>query len=218
MLELRNTSLNSEFSLQLDILADLLQTRGYHVKAYSHPSLPHYSKLTQPQKTQILQALRAYSEALGDVCDASYKFDDNIDMGQFVWRFLLRLGITPSDDLFSTIQNEHFIQIYNLDQFQIFRSLRCFERCSFTLEELTSKSWDQLWERDNLFLYALTGLATKIIQFMKPTKLRLDFPYHTVREVGSECLFDFRYKIKSVSVLTHQKQAQAAVLIEDWKF
>jgi hypothetical protein len=198
----------------LEVLSELLAKRGYQVKAYQHPSLPLYSKLTQAQKTQILQAVRAYTEALNDVC----KFDDHIDMGQFIWRFLLRLGITPSEDLFSTIKNEEFIQIYNLDQFQIFRSLRCFERCSFTLEELTSKSWFELWDRDALFFYALTGLVSRIIQFIKPTNLRLDFPYHTVREIESECLFDFRYKIKSVSVLTRQKQVQAALLIEDWKF
>jgi len=208
------TSYGTEYAQQLETLADLLKQHGFEVKPYHNPSLPHFSRHGESQKAAILQALRAYCEALQDVC----KFDDNIDMSQFVWRFLLRLGITPSEDLFTTLENEKFIQIYNPDQFQIFRSLRCFERCSFTLEELTSRSWFELWDRDSLFFYALTGLAAKLIQFMKPTRLRLDFPYHTVREVGSECLFDFRYKIKTVSVLTRHKQAQAAVLVEDWKF
>ncbi|MBS1971603.1 MAG: hypothetical protein JSU04_14930 [Bdellovibrionales bacterium] len=192
----------------------MLSDLGYKVKPYHDACLPNFSRHTDSQKAEIIRGIRAYCEALQDVC----KFDDNIDMGQFVWRFLLRLGIAPSQDLFTTLENEKFIQIYNPDQFQIFRSLRCFERCSFTLEELTSRSWYELWERDSLFFYALTGLATKLIQFMKPGLLRLDFPYHTVREVESECLFDFRYKIKSVSVLTRHKRAQAAVLIEDWKF
>lgn len=214
MRELVQASLNKEFSVQLKLVQKLLQDRGYKVKAYRNPSLPHFSRLSDEHKGEVLQALRAYAEALREVC----RYDEKVDMGQFVWRFLLRLGIVPSEDLFSILQNEQFIQIYNLSQFQIFRSLRCFERCSFTLEELTCRSWYELWERENLFYFALTGLAAKIIQIMKPTLLRLDFPYHTVREVDSECLFDFRYKIKTVSVLTRNKRTQAAVLIEDWKF
>lgn len=214
MLKFAHSTLKAEFSHHLQNLSELLQKYGYTVKAYEHPSLPHFSRLSTKQQEEVLRALLAYSEALKEVC----KFDDNVDMGQFVWRFLLHLGIVPSEDLFSTLHNEHFIQIYNLDQIQIFRSLRCFERCSFTLEQLTCKSWYELWERDNLFFYALTGLVTKLVQFIKPTKLRLDFPYHKVREVDSECLFEFRYKIKIVSVLTRQKQPQVAVLIEDWKF
>lgn len=215
MLEVnRSISYSPEYAQYLETLAGLLTGLGYEVKPYNDLSLPHFNRHGESQKAEILRGLRAYCEALQDVC----KFDDNIDMSQFVWRFLLRLGIAPSEDLFTTLENEKFIQIYNPDQFQIFRSLRCFERCSFTLEELTSRSWYELWERDSLFFYALTGLATKLIQFMKPGMLRLDFPYHTVREVGSECLFDFRYKIKAVSVLTRHKRAQAAVLIEDWKF
>jgi hypothetical protein len=207
-------SYNQDYAHYLETLARLLSNLGYNVKIHNDPSLPNFSRHSDNQKAEIVRGVRAYCEALQDIC----KFDDNIDMGQFVWRFLLRLGITPSDSLFATLENERFIQIYNPDQFQIFRSLRCFERCSFTLEELTSRSWYELWERDSLFFYALTGLATKLIQFMKPGMLRLDFPYHTVREVKSECLFDFRYKIKAVSVLTRQKRVQAAVLIEDWKF
>lgn len=215
MLEVnRSASYNPEYTQYLETLAGLLNDLGYKLKPFHDASLPSFSRHSDSQKAEIIRGIRAYCEALQDVC----KFDDNIDMGQFVWRFLLRLGIAPSEDLFTTLENEKFIQIYNPDQFQIFRSLRCFERCSFTLEELTSRSWYELWERDSLFFYALTGLATKLIQFMKPGLLRLDFPYHTVREVESECLFDFRYKIKSVSVLTRHKRAQAAVLIEDWKF
>jgi hypothetical protein len=210
----RSASYHPEYTQYLETLAGLLNNLGYKIKAYNDSALPSFSRHSDSQKAEIVRGLRAYCEALQDVC----KFDDNIDMGQFVWRFLLRLGIAPSEDLFTTLENEKFIQIYNPDQFQIFRSLRCFERCSFTLEELTSRSWYELWERDSLFFYALTGLATKLIQFIKPGLLRLDFPYHTVREVKSECLFDFRYKIKSVSVLTRHKRAQAAVLIEDWKF
>lgn len=208
------SSLQNEYSLELDALATLLNKLGHKVKPYHDPAVPIFRQLSESKQYQVLQALTAYRMALQDVT----RYDDNIDMSQFVWRFLMRLGIAPSEDLFQTIRHENFIQIYNLDQFQIFRSLRCFERCSFTLEELTSKSWYELWDRDSLFYYALTGLATKILQFIKPTHLRLDFPYHNVREIESESLFDFRYKIKTIHVLTKRKKALAAVLIEDWQF
>lgn len=214
MLELESPSLTAQCTQQLDTIASQLEHLGYSVKAYKSPSLPHFSRHSDDQKVEILCALHAYCEALQEVS----KFDDNLDMGRFVWRFLLCLGITPSEDLFTTLENEKFIQIYNKENLQIFRSLRCFERCSFTLEELACKPWYELWERDNLFFYALTGLGAKLVHFIKPTKLCLNFPYHMVREVDSECNFEFRYKLKSVSVLTRHKRPQAAVLVEDWKY
>lgn len=220
MLNLLPSPLNEEYSQQLKILEGLLQNCGYPaVRAYQCSRLPHFSRLDEPKKIQILCALKAYNEALYETLNSDkITYGQNLDMSQFVWRFLQRMGITPSENLCVLLNGEDFIQIYNSNEFQIFRSLRCFERCSFTLEELTCKSWYELWDRPNLFYFALTGLVAKILSFIKPTYLPLDFPYHTVREVNSECLFEFRYKIKSVSVLTRHKKTQAAVLIEDWKY
>jgi hypothetical protein len=137
---------------------------------------------------------------------------------RFVLQFLFRMGILPSSELNETIRNERFIQIYNADQLQIFRSLACYERCSFTLEQMTTRPWFDLWERDNIFYYACFGLAATALKVMKFTRLQLSFPFHRVTEIESFEGYSFDYRIKSLSALTRQGKLQAAVLIEDWKY
>ncbi|MFM6928277.1 MAG: hypothetical protein ACKOX6_07420 [Bdellovibrio sp.] len=197
----------------LEDLSTLLSHYGYPVKAYHNSSLPLFQKLSAKDQQNVINALDAYLYAL-----RSEYLQENFSAERFVVQFLFRIGIVPTDDLHATIRHEKFIQIYNPDQIQIFRSLACYERCSFTLEQMTTRPWYELWERDSFFYYACFGLAATALRFIKFTKLKLDFPYHRVTEVDSTESFTFDYKIKSLSALTRQGKLQAALLIEDWKF
>ena len=197
---------------QLEDLSTLLGHFGYSIKAYKDSNLPFFQKLSPAYQQNVLKALDAYLYALR----AEY-LQEKFSAERFVVQFLFRIGIVPTDDLNDTIRNERYIQIYNSDQIQIFRSLACYERCSFTLEQMTTRPWYELWERDSLFYYACFGLAATALRFIKFTKLKLDFPHHRVTEIDSTESFSFEYKIKSLSALTRQGKLQAALLIEDWK-
>ena len=214
-MELARTQ-NSELALyrrHLEDLSTLLSHFGYSVKAYSDESLPLFRNLSAKQQGDILNTLDAYLYSL-----RSEYVQGSFSAERFVIQFLFRIGIAPTDELSESLRNERFIQIYNADQIQIFRSLACYERCSFTLEQMTTRPWFELWERDSLFYFALFGLAATALKIIKFTKLRLDFPHHRVTEIDSMESYSFDYKIKSLSALTRQGKLQAALLIEDWKY
>lgn len=207
---------NSQLALyrrQLEDLSILLNHYGYSVKPYSDDSLPLFQNLSKKQQHDVLNALDAYLYSL-----RSEYVQGTFSAERFVIQFLFRIGIAPTDELSESLRNERFIQIYNADQIQIFRSLACYERCSFTLEQMTTRPWFELWERDSLFYFALFGLAATALKIIKFTKLRLDFPHHRVTEIDSLESYSFDYKIKSLSALTRQGKLQAALLIEDWKY
>lgn len=207
---------NSQLALyrrQLEDLSVLLNHYGYSVKPYSNDSLPLFQNLSAKQQHDVLNALDAYLYSL-----RSEYVQGAFSAERFVIQFLFRIGIAPTDELSESLRNERFIQIYNADQIQIFRSLACYERCSFTLEQMTTRPWFELWERDSLFYFALFGLAATALKIIKFTKLRLDFPHHRVTEIDSLESYSFDYKIKSLSALTRQGKLQAALLIEDWKY
>ncbi|MGE5086738.1 MAG: hypothetical protein ACM3MG_10590 [Bacillota bacterium] len=197
----------------LEDLSTLLSHYGYSIKAYRDSSMPLFQKLTAKDQENVIKTLEAYLYAL-----RSEYLQENFSSERFVIQFLFRIGILPTDDIHETIRQEKYIQIYNSDQIQIFRSLACYERCSFTLEQMTTRTWYELWERDSFFYYACFGLAATALRFMKFTKLKLDFPYHRVTELDSTESYSFDYKIKSLSALTRQGKLQAALLVEDWKF
>ncbi|HEX7673080.1 MAG TPA: hypothetical protein VF412_02860 [Bdellovibrio sp.] len=211
----KNTGLDlaPSFRADLEELSALLGEIGYKISPYKNAELKHFKKLSLEKQKEVAQYLEVYLQTL----KAEY-FGGNFSHEKFVIRFLFRLGLLPSEDMTESIRNEKYIQIYSRDQLQIFRSLACYERCSFTLEQMTTRPWYDLWERESLFYYACFGLATTALKIIKFTKLRLDFPHHRVTEVDTSESFTFDYKIKSLSALTRQNKLQAALLIEDWKY
>lgn len=205
--------LATAYRQNLEDLSELLAQFGYQILPFKDAALPNFHKLSREHQIEVSKALGIYVNTL-----RSEYVSGTFNQERFVLQFLFRMGILPSEDLSETIRNEKYIQIYNRDQLQIFRSLACYERCSFTLEQLTTRPWFDLWERDSLFYYACYGLAATALKIMKFTKLRLDFPHHKVTEQESAFGYSFEYKIKSLSALTRQGKLQAALLIEDWKF
>lgn len=209
----KGLDLAQTFRAHLEELSSLLGEIGYKVSPYKNTELNSFKNLSLEQQKEVTQCLEVYSQTL-----KSEYFGGNFSHEKFVVRFLFRLGLLPSEDMNESIRNEKYIQIYNRDQLQIFRSLACYERCSFTLEQMTTRPWYDLWERESLFYYACFGLAATALKIIKFTKLRLDFPHHRVTEVDTSESFAFDYKIKSLSALTRQNKLQAALLIEDWKY
>lgn len=212
-MELALNTQTSIYRSHLVELASLLKCLGIEMRAYDNPQMNYFTKLSPAQQATVTQALEAYVGAL-----RSEYLENDFSNERFVLQFLFRMGIVPPSDLHDTLDKEKYIQIYNADQIQIFRSLSCYDRCSFTLEQLTTHTWFDLWERDSLFYYACFGLAATALKIVKFTKLRLSFPYHRVTEINSANEFSFDYRIKSLSALTRQGKLQAALLIEDWKF
>ncbi|WP_413585294.1 hypothetical protein [Bdellovibrio sp. HCB274] len=197
----------------LEELSQVLEAFGYKVAPYGDPALNSYRDLLPEARQQVARALNAYVGALkAELETGSYKID------RFVVQFLFRIGQAPSSDLSDLLKGERFIQIYNRDNLQIFRSLACYERCSFTLEQLTSRTWIELWDRDVMFNAAFLKMAQNMRSVMKFCAFKFDFPSHVVTEIDSAMEFSFRYKLKTVCGLTRQNQIQSALLIEDWEF
>lgn len=209
--QVNSTLLN--YRADLEELSSILSCFGYNIAPYRTSDLWDFHRLDDVQQAEVSRSLNIYLQALKSEY-ASGDFSNE----RFVLQFLYRTGILTSDGLSESIHNEKFIQIYNRDQLQIFRSLGCFERCSFTLEQLTTRPWFELWTRESLFYYALFGLAATALKLIRFTKIKLDFPHHRVTEQDSFNNFSFDYKIKSLTGLTRQGKLQAALLIEDWIF
>ncbi|MEK2688904.1 hypothetical protein [Bdellovibrio sp. GT3] len=194
-------------------LSLVLEAFGYKVEPYTDAGLTHFHNLLPEARKNVAHALHAYVGALkAELASGLYQND------RFVLQFLFRIGQAPSTDLSNTLKNERFIQIYNRDNLQIFRSLACYERCSFTLEQLTSRTWLELWERDTMFTMTFSKMAQNLRSVMKYCAINFDFPYHNVTEIDSAMSYSFQYKLKTVCGLTRQNQIQSALLIEDWKF
>lgn len=102
--------------------------------------MPHFSRLSDDQKREILEALRSTL----DLYDEMEAYQDSlVDSPKLLWRSLRRFDWHPQSDLFDKIEPDDVIEIYSAGNVQVFRNLNFFRYVSLSLEELCSLYW---WE------------------------------------------------------------------------
>lgn len=212
MLEI-HTQETEDFLSQINELAGLLQSIGYQVLPYRDQTLPLYQALSHHQQKEVLKNLKAYCLALSD----GMLDEEELNSTRLAWRFLVAAGYFPNEELFDTLREELYVQIYNFDQFQIFRTLSFFEHCSLTLEEILCRPWWQVWKRSRQDLHILSEVSRQdLFAPTTPRTLRFELPYESVEEICGADSHQFSYRIKSATGLTRNGRLHATLLVEDW--
>lgn len=211
MLEIR-TREAEDFLSQINNLASLLQSMGYKVIPYRHSDLPLYQALTSHQQKEVMKNLKAYCLAISD----GLLDEDELNSTRLAWRFLVAIGSFPNEELFDTLRDELYVQIYNFDQFQIFRSLSFFEHCSLSLEEILCRPWWQVWKRSRQDLHILSEVSRQDVVSPTSRTLRFELPYARAEEICGAESHQFAYRIKSATALTRNGRIHATLLVEDW--
>jgi hypothetical protein len=201
-----------DFLSQLNQLAALLQSVGYKVLPYRDDSLPLYNALSQHQQKEVMKNLKAYCLALSD----GLLDEEEFNTTRLAWRFLVAVGYFPSEELFDTLREELYVQIYNFDQFQIFRSLSFFEHCSLSLEEIVCRPWWQVWKRSRQDLHILSEVSRQSLVSPVCRTIRFELPYERAEELCGTQAHNFSYRIKSATALTRSGRQHATLLVEDW--
>lgn len=65
----------------------------------------------------------------------------------FAKKALDRLGLTVSDQFWSTVDVNQVIEIYRSDMIQVYRNLNFFRVCGYSLLEISVIEWFRLWQR-----------------------------------------------------------------------
>lgn len=74
--------------------------------------------------------------------------DARISDKQFLWRFLSIFRLKTHPDFFGSIDDNTSFEVYNTEGHQTFRSISLMDCCSYTLDELVSIPWFELFSRD----------------------------------------------------------------------
>lgn len=168
-----------EFKNLLEKFCTLAKAEGVDLTPYTGEGPRFFALLPQAQKTLVLDSFRAYVEVCAEVVaqGASLR-DDRI----IVWRVLQRLKLHPPSDLMQEIKEGEVIEIYNSDFVQIFRNLRFFEICSYTLDELLSRPLWELVEREESITGMIVHQASKLLSGTINGLFQFDVPEHSIYE------------------------------------
>jgi hypothetical protein len=130
--------------------------------------------------------LNSYFNSLGQVLNSEIEpaksFDLNFEI-EFTKRFLAVEGLFVSDDIWATLRDGDVIEIYNLDGIQIFRSFSFFKYCSYTLTDILSQEWFNLWDRPRTIIEAMHNNVGRALESSKSI-FKTDVPTHVLRETN----------------------------------
>lgn len=106
------------------------------------------------------------------------------------------LGATYNSDFLDKISGDDVIEGYDRNRFQIFRNMRFMEKSGYSLLEILSYEWPQLFDRSPLITNKMITYCDQVLWDENRTIL-FDIPKHYLRELRSreQLMFEisFRY-------------------------
>ena len=145
---------------------------------FTSAELPLFRALSADERGAVLECLTEWTDVLAAFPD----FDISATELQVLWRTLQRAGFRFATDLFEHLTYDSVIEVYSRDNRQVFRSLRFFSVCSYTLEHVYSLPWFQLYSRDSSIEFASIELFNRLCRREQTGLAIRPFPPHEVRE------------------------------------
>ncbi|WP_291516356.1 hypothetical protein [Bdellovibrio sp. ArHS] len=198
-----------KFKLASQKICMMFSTEGVYRKPYLE-GLPHFRALSYEKMAEVVTSITFFKELCEEQIAEGYKLKDN---SSFVWRAFRKLDFVPRADVFNHMTDEDLVEIYSVDNKQLYRNFRFFECCSYTLEELYSVEWWNLYERNadvtmKIFAAGMkvaTGeIADSYIPGIEPALLK------EVKEDGQS----FMQQVKLISPLKRNKRVEGLLVIE----
>lgn len=199
------------FKAQAQKLSFILASEGVYVRTFA-PGLPHFSQLSVERKCLANKNLGFYIELCREHMSEGYSLKDG---ASFLWRAFHKLKLIPRSDLFNYFHEDSVIEIYSIDNVQLFRNLNFFKYCSYTLEELHSQEWWLLFERNAQILGMVHEYAMKFVTGELTENVGLNIPRHTVRELASAELLETEVDFVMAGPLMHQRKTAGFIVTEN---
>lgn len=211
-----NSHYNNEFVKLSTSISNYAKKAGARVIPFTNPSLPHFSTLPTSTQKLILSVLSAKVGWLESAEAAGVAFDSN---QQILWHAVKSMDLVLCSDLMDKITDQHIIEIHWLETLvQAFHSFSFYEKSSYTLEEICSYSWQELYKVDLATQEGIFNLAQSILNGTIKKTFSPNFPSYIVSELLSTDRLDVKIDYHYVSPLFNkQGQPVAAISVESLK-
>lgn len=180
--DLDGSNLFSRYREGLIAIEKLARREGYQIQAFTHggEASSAFHALPMEQKISITDSV----ENFVSVCNAVTRDGLNLRDGgpMLAWSALRALRLKPASDLFSHIHEGDVIEIYDASNVQIFRSFNFFSCLSYTLDQVTSHQWWDLYDRDENVTNLMRKTVTLAFEQANRHVFVEPFPKHLVVE------------------------------------
>lgn len=159
--ESESVRLAREFRRLLLWLTEMGAREGLALKPFASEELPLFLALPCESQDRLVSSLSAYCEVMQETLAE----EGNIVRNQnTLWRMLGRLGWRSSSDLYQNLKDDYVLEIYDANGFQLYRSFNFFQLCTYTLEQIFTVPWFELYERDDAMSQANLLIAKNVLE------------------------------------------------------
>jgi hypothetical protein len=151
-----------------------------HFAGYDTPALSLEPHLWPHNIGERMLYLQIFEEILSEQRASGGALSDHRAL---TWKFLKRMGLTPTSDIFDRLSDEDCLEIYNMEGDQIFRNLNVFDVVSFSIEDLVSLNWKRIFKRNQKVKLRLLDLVWRFATGHFPATYDCSrIPIHVVEE------------------------------------
>lgn len=197
------------FRKSLREFSQLAARNNIHVTAYDERSLSPLALLPDPQQKLITENFDRYFKVTSQLSNDEIPLYDS---QAFLWRMLRELDLRPCSDLFKKIAPNDVVEIYDLNFIQVFRNTRFMELCSYTLEEVFTHEFPQLFLRPDEITSILVSHCQEIFQGKIKSTIPTHVPDHTLTEIWSKKKREFSIKQGIISPLFDKSGRSVAIV------
>jgi hypothetical protein len=191
-------------------LSEILRSHGIECSAYRSPELPAFSRLPSDGQQMATKELGRYVRLCRDIMAEGGSL---LSSRTFAWRAIREAGLIPPSDLFSKILDTDLVEIYDLNNIQKFRNFKFFEFCSYTIEDLYTRPWHELFVRlDETITSEIMNLLTGLITNRDKRVVKTGIGTQIIEEVDSARRYVNELDVKHLAVL-YDRQDRAAAFI-----
>lgn len=172
----------SQFRKLADELSAVLARHGLRSKPYDDPSLPRFTVLPAAERQRILRVV----DFLLQACLSMEAIGADLSRNRtLAWRVMNAMGFRPLSDVFDKVAETDVIEIYDSNSKIVFATPAFFDLTSYTMEDLYTRPWTDLWGRDPEITNQIFQYVVRTLSPENHDTVALTVPVHEVWELQS---------------------------------
>lgn len=173
-------SVLSELTIEMELFANSIQSMGLNCKATHTNYLLLKERLSNVNCIEFIKYFKLQNLVVQQIVkEQVFGTKDQVRL------FCSFFGSEPDGMEMEKIDQDDLAEIYNRDNQQIFRSINFFKYCSYTLEELITIPWYNLYSRNRFIHERLVEIATNTFANNLKKSVDLHFEPYELRELYS---------------------------------
>jgi hypothetical protein len=174
-------------------LSEIGITAGYRIVPATNSSLPLFKAVSVDKQRQIVEVL----EKICSIYQAVLNEKQNIrNASSVIWMAFKALDIVPPSDFFDKVSSDDVVEIYSSDGLHRFANFKFFELCSYTLEQIYTLPWTEMWSRPDSAIESIKSHVIKVLHPDQRCTFLVNDEAHVVTEISSPFKWQIHYRPK----------------------